>query len=365
MNKKDEALKLALEGAANYIDALGGDSRKYRQALAEQPAPPPECQTEAEKTAFAFGWWKALEQKRKADSALDRMADNARELGLDYEPDFVLPGGGHVPAVPVAVYGYCPECGGAGVMRERRPNGDDKCTNGHKYPSAKALAEPPLQVEQPAQPPASPEELAKLGWQSIECPFCGSSGAQAFPKPTQVSQERKQQSEERVEPVAYIHRQGNHWEVSERFLCDDEKARGWTEEPLYTSPQPLPEEYTTLERALTRLQKRYADLESGVGKPTGVKPWVGLTEYDIDQIPYSCSHADSRLIAFAIEAKLKDKNAQSSKPCQWQQEDSEHMPDTWRSDCGVLWTFTDGGPIDNDMKHCCGCGAKLREKNNG
>ena len=33
-----EAMKLALEGAANYIDALGGDSRKYRQALADQPA---------------------------------------------------------------------------------------------------------------------------------------------------------------------------------------------------------------------------------------------------------------------------------------------------------------------------------------
>ena len=62
------------------------------------------------------------------------------------EQETVLPGGGHVPAVPVAVYGYCPECGGAGVMRERRPNGDDKCTNGHKYPSSKALA------EQPAQP---------------------------------------------------------------------------------------------------------------------------------------------------------------------------------------------------------------------
>ena len=27
------------------------------------------------------------------------------------------------------------------------------------------------------------EQLAKLGWQAIECPFCGSSGAQAFPKP--------------------------------------------------------------------------------------------------------------------------------------------------------------------------------------
>jgi hypothetical protein len=36
---------------------------------------------------------------------------------------------------PVAVYGYCPECGAKGVMRERRPNGTDKCANGHTYPS--------------------------------------------------------------------------------------------------------------------------------------------------------------------------------------------------------------------------------------
>jgi hypothetical protein len=31
------------------------------------PEPPPECQTEAEKTAFAFGWWKALEVNRYKD----------------------------------------------------------------------------------------------------------------------------------------------------------------------------------------------------------------------------------------------------------------------------------------------------------
>jgi hypothetical protein len=36
----------------------------------------------------------------------------------------------------VAVYGYCPECGAKGVMRERRPNGNDKCANGHTYPSS-------------------------------------------------------------------------------------------------------------------------------------------------------------------------------------------------------------------------------------
>jgi len=47
---------------------------------------------------------------------------------------------------PVAVYGYCPECGAKGVMRERRPNGNDKCANGHTYPSSTST--PPQRTEQ-------------------------------------------------------------------------------------------------------------------------------------------------------------------------------------------------------------------------
>ena len=31
-----------------------------------QPASPPECYTEEEKTAYAFGWWKAMEAQRLA-----------------------------------------------------------------------------------------------------------------------------------------------------------------------------------------------------------------------------------------------------------------------------------------------------------
>lgn len=39
------------------------------QAADSVPAPPPECETEAEKRAFAFGWFKALESERmKADN---------------------------------------------------------------------------------------------------------------------------------------------------------------------------------------------------------------------------------------------------------------------------------------------------------
>ena len=47
-------------------------------------------------------------------------------------------------------YGYCPKCGAPGVIRERRPDGNDRCANGHTYPSRASLAQP-----QAAQPDAA------------------------------------------------------------------------------------------------------------------------------------------------------------------------------------------------------------------
>lgn len=37
------------------------------------------------------------------------------------------------------VYGRCPHCGAPGIQRERRPNGNDTCANGHVYPSSAAV----------------------------------------------------------------------------------------------------------------------------------------------------------------------------------------------------------------------------------
>jgi len=48
-------------------------------------------------------------------------------------------------------YGYCPKCGAPGVQRERRLNGNDKCTKGHVYPSKDALPAPP-RAEKPPKP---------------------------------------------------------------------------------------------------------------------------------------------------------------------------------------------------------------------
>ena len=49
----------------------------------------------------------------------------------------------------------------------------------------------------------------------------------------ELAQER---AEPVQEPVAWIHRQGDFWEFGCHRLTDGEKARGWTEEPLYLTP---------------------------------------------------------------------------------------------------------------------------------
>lgn len=38
----------------------------------------------------------------------------------------------------MSMYGFCPFCKAEGILREKRPNGDDRCSNGHSYPSSSA-----------------------------------------------------------------------------------------------------------------------------------------------------------------------------------------------------------------------------------
>lgn len=81
-------------------------------------------------------------------SDIEQPAQQCRTDGrCQYAIDSGAEGMGHCPkgkcVMPaqqesVAVYGYCPECGAKGVIRERRPNGNDKCTNGHTYSSSVA-----------------------------------------------------------------------------------------------------------------------------------------------------------------------------------------------------------------------------------
>lgn len=52
---------------------------------------------------------------------------------------------------PGDAYGFCPKCGAPGIMRERRPNGNDRCANGHEYPSREAVR--PAAIVEPLTTP--------------------------------------------------------------------------------------------------------------------------------------------------------------------------------------------------------------------
>jgi hypothetical protein len=60
-----------------------------------------------------------------------------REFAMQYWDLAPAPPEEESPYRP-APYGYCPLCGAVGVSRERRPDGNDKCANGHTYPSDRA-----------------------------------------------------------------------------------------------------------------------------------------------------------------------------------------------------------------------------------
>lgn len=46
--------------------------------------------------------------------------------------------------------------------------------------------------------------------------------------------------------------------------------------------------------------------------------------------------------------------------CIWQEEDPDgYMPGTYASACGELWAFTEGGPTENNVRFCQGCGKPI------
>jgi len=100
------------------------------------------------------------------------------------------------------------------------------------------------------------EQLARLGWQEIDCPICG-GGARAFPK------------QEQGEPVAWM-------SEDEHTVYTSKQVDGCFQHdhiPLYTKPQ--------------------------------TKEWVGLT--DEDDIDWE-EGGTLRDLVKAIEAKLKERN---------------------------------------------------------
>lgn len=66
--------------------------------------------------------------------------------------------------------------------------------------------------------------------------------------------------------------------------------------------------------------------------------------------------------ALGVEVEIKAQQERKPEQCEWKPEDPDIMPGTYASACGELWTFIDGGPNENRVRFCQGCGKPVALK---
>lgn len=177
---------LGLEGLASLDDCADELEVAIRAAHGQAPAAPSECKTEAERTAFAFGWFKALEQQREQEPA--QAAPELTETAVTAKN----------PAAPVSSF----EDSRTQAVYEVLVNDNypPACGNEHwEGWKARLIVDALFPIEAPAH---SGEPVAWLEYA------------------------RKKPSSRRL--------------VFTRSSRKDLRSAGWVAEPLYAAPQPSP-----------------------------------------------------------------------------------------------------------------------------
>jgi len=93
----------------------------------------------------------------------------------------------------------------------------------------------------------------------------------------------------------------------------------------------------------------------GAATTGGMVLWWNKTEEQqapVQKRPQNCGTGHCSCIECVMEPE-------KPAPCTWTKSPDPHMPDTFNATCGVVWTFTDGGPAENDVRFCPGCGGKV------
>jgi hypothetical protein len=185
-----------------------------------------------------------------------------------------------------------------------------------------------------------------------------------------------EQSTECGEPVASIFISG----IGEREFDDWSCKLPIGRNLLYTHP-PVPTAQPNLEKIADDLQElcdkqalRIGALEAQLAQPKEPEqePVATVIDKYLDRTNNlrTCIDKDLPLFTKLYTTPPQRPSRSDIKPltdqhCTWQQSDDVNMPDTWEADCGAIWTFTEGGPKDNDLHYCPKCGKPAIEAAHG
>lgn len=79
-------------------------------------------------------------------------------------------------------------------------------------------------------------------------------------------------------------------------------------------------------------------------------------EAEVASLRILTNHSEAKVLATRADNRIlreRVKELENPKPCYWVEEDGDSY---WESDCEHYWTFIDGGPVENKVKFCQGCG---------
>lgn len=120
-------------------------------------------------------------------------------------------------------------------------------------------------------------------------------------------------------------------EIAELNLYEDEGDRLIFMSAKHGAPQPAAQ------------VQPYDQREMGLCDKCG---WKGVIPYADGPVCVVCEHNKTLAPGAAAQAK--------EDACEWLLTDADNG--VWESACGEAWTFIDGGPVDNSVRFCHGCG---------
>lgn len=70
-------------------------------------------------------------------------------------------------------------------------------------------------------------------------------------------------------------------------------------------------------------------------------------------------YSANQFYAIAKAIRLRAAVSGEGKTCVWTLDSDEYRGDSWDSACGETWCFVEGGPDDNRVTFCQGCGGRV------
>jgi len=121
------------------------------------------------------------------------------------------------------------------------------------------------------------------------------------------------------------------------------------------------------EKAIKALEEALAKQEQG--EPVAFEEWLSKQHGDPEEIGFlqalRIAYISGQDSITTPQQRTAERKPLTDECCTWKNYDDFNMPDTWEADCGAMWTFTEGGPKDNDMKFCPNCGKPTIESAHG